>query len=692
MKEKRLRSNEWILGLAASGLFALGVAAKYLLWPGGSLLSTLGVGALILGYLPVHYIRHRRKARTRAEKIYLALKVATWSMLALGSLMIMQFWVGGSTILLLGKLMVVLLAGIHLWMGLNRIPRATSLASDLVALVFILTAVYILQHPRHSRYTLNNQQMMLDYYQAQVSGMEKANDILYLSIDSASSVPAIGRLRTSSRSFHRVYDSIMLAFVDYCNLDGAGQSGDRFSLDPRLYTSGEKGEIFFMDQGNSRRMAEIISDYSYEILSIAGEYHLSGALIGAGLELQKFINPYGDTIHWEHVIFLNKTVASIMENLFWTKQIALWTENAVLTGLLGQADLSVEMEFLQALAARESERAMKEKEDEIMRIRQSQALQALQLEQSETMLQQRKVTIISAFSVIALILALLIFSTRAYLRKQKDNRELEQHRDEISRQRDEISARNGEITSSIDYARRLQASILPSPGLLNTRIRDHFVLFKPKHMVSGDFYWWTQVEDNVVITAADCTGHGVPGAFMSMLGVSMLREIVSKEYISHPGVILRRLRKEVIHALKQTGEFGEQKDGMDLALVSINVDTLVCQYAGANNPLYLVRDGELTVYKPDRMPVSIHQTMDRFTTHEFQLRQGDHLYMFSDGYADQFGGPLGKKFKYQPFREMLIRISGMDMEAQLTELSRILDHWMRDVEQVDDILILGLEI
>jgi len=217
-------------------------------------------------------------------------------------------------------------------------------------------------------------------------------------------------------------------------------------------------------------------------------------------------------------------------------------------------------------------------------------------------------------------------------------------------------------------------------------------LFMPKQRVSGDFYWWTQVEDHVVITAADCTGHGVPGAFMSMLGVSMLREIVSKEYISHPGVILRRLRKEVMHALKQTGAFGEQKDGMDMALVSINVETLECQYAGANNPIYLVREGVLTEYRADRMPIAIHQNMAKFTTHEIQLQKGDRLYLFSDGYVDQFGGPEGKKFKFTRFRQMLVDNAGLPMKKQKQVLESTFLEWKGEREQVDDIVVLGLEV
>jgi serine phosphatase RsbU (regulator of sigma subunit) len=270
--------------------------------------------------------------------------------------------------------------------------------------------------------------------------------------------------------------------------------------------------------------------------------------------------------------------------------------------------------------------------------------------------------------------------------------EILSQRDMVMKQKELIEKNHLEISSSIEYARRLQASILPSPGLLRTRISDHFVVLMPRQKVSGDFYWWTQIEDHLVIAAVDCTGHGVPGAFMSMLGVSMLREIVSKEYISHPGVILRRLRKEVMYALKQTGEPGEQKDGMDMSLVSIHVDTLECQFAGANNPLYLVRDGEFTEYEADRQPIAVYQNMARFTTHDIQLQRGDHLYMFSDGYADQFGGPDGKKFKYNAFRQMLRDNAGLPMKKQKDIVETTFLEWRGDNDQVDDVVVLGLEI
>ena len=254
---------------------------------------------------------------------------------------------------------------------------------------------------------------------------------------------------------------------------------------------------------------------------------------------------------------------------------------------------------------------------------------------------------------------------------------------------------------------------MPDGIILNKYFDEHFVLFKPRDVVSGDFYWVTHVEDQTIVTAADCTGHGVPGAFMSMLGVSFLREIVINEYITHPGVILRKLRKVIINALKQKEETGDSKlgssnnDGMDMALISINHKTNMMQYAGANNPLYIINPNRKewpkeafpfgvnlggAEIKPDKMPISIYKKMDKFITHEIQLEKGDQLYMFSDGFADQFGGPKGKKFKYKPFKQMLLENADKSMKEQKEILAQIFENWKGDLEQIDDVVVLGIKI
>jgi serine phosphatase RsbU (regulator of sigma subunit) len=234
--------------------------------------------------------------------------------------------------------------------------------------------------------------------------------------------------------------------------------------------------------------------------------------------------------------------------------------------------------------------------------------------------------------------------------------------------------------------------MLPSPALLEEHFSGHLIFFRPKQKVSGDFYWWSRSGNSLVLAVADCTGHGVPGAFMSLLGASLLKEVVNLEGINTPGPILDRLRKEVIEALDQKGAMGEQKDGMDMALVSIDPESLLCQYSGANSALYLLRRGKIKIYQPDPMPLSYYHEMKPFRTQKIQLEVGDQLYLFSDGYADQFGGEKRKKFKYSRFRELIAEHADLSMPRQQQVLSDTIREWQGKYEQIDDMVVVGIRI
>lgn len=258
---------------------------------------------------------------------------------------------------------------------------------------------------------------------------------------------------------------------------------------------------------------------------------------------------------------------------------------------------------------------------------------------------------------------------------------------------DSIDEKNREITASINYARYIQEAILPRPEEIPWLDGNMFILYLPKDIVSGDFYWFTEKEGNTVITAADCTGHGVPGALMSMLGVSLLEEIVSRRGIIKAGEILDALRTEVIRSLKQTGLESGSKDGMDLSLCVIGRERRSLQYAGAYNSLYLVRESEITEIKADRMPVAIHHDMDkRFTTHNIPVKPGDMIYLCSDGFADQFGGPQGKKFRARNLAELFVEFSPLPAGQQGRMLEEKYRGWKVDLEQVDDVVVLGIRI
>ncbi len=270
------------------------------------------------------------------------------------------------------------------------------------------------------------------------------------------------------------------------------------------------------------------------------------------------------------------------------------------------------------------------------------------------------------------------------------NTEIEAQRDFARNQRDHIAHQQKSIMDSITYAQTIQNSLLPSAKILKQLLPEHFILFKPRDIVSGDFYWVRDQKDHFYIAAADCTGHGVPGAFMSMLGMALMNEIINKQPDIDPKELLNELRNQIIITLHQKGDPGSAKDGMDIVVCKINRKNLNMQFAGANNSLYHIRDGKLTEYKTDKMPVSIHLVMKPFKGQQIQLKKGDAIYLYSDGYADQFGGPEGKKFKYRALKELLVSNWDKAMHSQELLLDNSFENWKGDMEQIDDVVIIGL--
>lgn len=264
---------------------------------------------------------------------------------------------------------------------------------------------------------------------------------------------------------------------------------------------------------------------------------------------------------------------------------------------------------------------------------------------------------------------------------------------ELKEAYDKIEDINKDLTASINYASRIQRAILPEVKEISGLADNIFVLLIPKDIVSGDFYWFSQVNNKLVVAAVDCTGHGVPGALMSMLGNSYLDEIINNREITDPARILDELTKEVRSALRQKGERQESKDGMDIALCVIDKKQNVLKYSGAYNNLYLVRKNVLTEYNADRMPIGYYDDLEkRFSNHEIATKPGDLIYMFSDGFADQFGGPNIKKFKSAQFKELILKIHRKPMKDQKKLLESRFLEWKGSSEQTDDVLVIGLKL
>ncbi len=265
---------------------------------------------------------------------------------------------------------------------------------------------------------------------------------------------------------------------------------------------------------------------------------------------------------------------------------------------------------------------------------------------------------------------------------------------EIENQNERLEVLYKHVTDSIKYAKRIQEAILPPDNVVKKLLPDSFVLYKPKDIVSGDFYWIQKKQDKVLFATVDCTGHGVPGAFMSIVGHNLLKHVVTNTSLVEPALILDALNKGVSDTLHSSGDEVAAKDGMDVSLCSINFDKLELEYSGAYNPLYLLRDGALQEIKGDKFPVGffVGEGERKFTNHNIKLQKGDMLYVFSDGYADQFGGPNGKKFMARNFRDVLLKIHNMTINDQKLFLDKTIETWKGTLEQVDDILVWGVKI
>lgn len=306
----------------------------------------------------------------------------------------------------------------------------------------------------------------------------------------------------------------------------------------------------------------------------------------------------------------------------------------------------------------------------------------------------KKQVIYFAFGGCILLLGLVFFIFKGYKTKQKANKVLEEKNTIINQQKAIVEEQHQDITDSIKYAQRIQGAILPPKNMWQKILPNSFVLFMPKDILSGDFYWIEETKDYIYIAAADCTGHGVPGALISIVNFNLLNKAVLEKGLVTPSEILDAVNLWLTESLHQTYRESAVRDGMDVSLIAIHKHSNEVLFAGANNPIYIVSHGELKQIKGDKFPVGafIEDKIQKFSTKKITVSKGDCIYLFSDGYADQFGGDNGKKYKYAPFQQKLITISKNELSDQRKIMKDNFLEWKGYHEQVDDVLLIGIKI
>jgi serine phosphatase RsbU (regulator of sigma subunit) len=293
-------------------------------------------------------------------------------------------------------------------------------------------------------------------------------------------------------------------------------------------------------------------------------------------------------------------------------------------------------------------------------------------------------------------IAVIVYFSLLRLRKQKNRLEkiVRDRTAEVQQQKEKLQQVVGDLHDSINYAKRIQDALLPRRSHYDQYLPQSFVFLSPKDIVSGDFHWLDVKDNAVYIAAADCTGHGVPGALMSVVGFNLLDQALHEAKLMEPSKILSHLDHGVNKLLRQSDRDSEVKDGMDIAVCRIDFEQMELQYAGAFNPLYWIRNGDLFQFKADKDPIGSNENnvADHYTNHKIKIEKNDMIYIFSDGFADQFGGPFGKKFKYAPFRELLLSVHQLPLEEQHEKIKEAFFAWKKEYEQVDDVLVIGIRI
>lgn len=432
--------------------------------------------------------------------------------------------------------------------------------------------------------------------------------------------------------------------------------------------------------GQKRTMSQALEDIS-QIYKIRGDLDNALKYASKALTLAQEIK-YPEQID---------AAARELSNIYAKKKIF---EKAYQYAILSSQmhDSIINMENTKQIAEMQTKYETEKKDKEILMLNKERQIKELDLARKDSDIHRQRMIIWSAVGGIFLLTVLAFFIYRGYREKKRANEIITAQKSEVEYQKYIIEVKNKDITDSINYAQRIQSAILPEWEEVKKYFPESFVLYKPRDIISGDFYWFAEKQNHVMLAACDCTGHGVPGALMSMIGNSLLHQITNEKIINNPSSILHELDKELSKALHQHGVEGESHDGMDMAFIEIDKPKSVLRYAGANRPIYIVRNKELFEISPDKYPIGGYGLEKKFNTKMESLFTGDVLYLFSDGYADQFGGTDGKKFMTKNLKKLFVSIHDKPISEQKVVIEKTFGNWKADREQLDDVLVIGLKI
>jgi serine phosphatase RsbU (regulator of sigma subunit) len=682
-------------------------------WPLASLLMMIGTFFFAFFYIPLFTIENWKTKETKKSKLILLLQSFILLIFSVGFLFKIMHWPGAGLFYFSNNFILLFIV---VPFALYHLAKARKVSIDKTH--SILLAIYFLCHCFGSLMNSNSGRINIDTVLQQGFNTEEAlrtatsrNKQLYATLNNVKLDGSNDILYRTSK-LKAIADSAIIHIQDLkshllINTDKISKSKadtlsslfieNKVNSDvPTMILIGNE-YIHNKDRYSALKLKSVINSYRDTLLSLIQEQNRAIIKEGLNLSTDNYTDEEGEPITWEMTNFFLMPLVHVFNTLTNIQYEIKNAEYQALTDIINSGNKDLNTALFSQISDLNSKYDAIKKQEEIAKL-QSENVKGMELlNAKDSELNDSKQTIVYFVLVIMVFLILVFFVIRSnYLRKQTNKTLLQQkeiiesQKSEVESQKHLVEEKQKEIIDSISYAKRLQEAILPPQEFINKHISNNFILYKPKDLVAGDFYWAESIGDLFFIAAADSTGHGVPGAMVSVVCSNALNRTVKEFGLTETGKILDKTRELVVETFEKSAS--EVKDGMDISLLCIDTKNKKVTWSGANNALWYIQNNQLLIIKPDKQPIGKTEKPSPFTTHELEYNNGTTFYLFTDGFADQFGGEKGKKFKYKQLEELLLNHNNLSLSEQSNLLNQKFESWKGQLEQVDDVCVIGVKI
>ena len=708
---KTLNVIVWILIIPT----LLGEFFKIQHWPGASILIMFGTFIFTFFYMPLFAIESWKTKETKRSKLVLLLQTIILLLFAIGLTFLIMHWPGAGFFYIINNYILLFIIVPFSLYHLALLRKKNLIVSHNILLViyFFVHTISALLNSGSGRINIDtvlqqgvnteealrtassrNKQLYGTLYKI---GIDKNNDILIRAT----------KLKTAADSaiIHiKDLKSHLLVIIDKIPKTQADTLSSLFienKVNLDLTTKILIGNEYNLnkDKYSASKLKSVLNNFRDTLLSLIQEQNRTIIQEGLNLSTDNYSGEEGQPVSWEITNFNYMPLLYVFNTLTNIQYEIKNAEYQALTDIINSGNKDLNTALFSQITNLNSKYDAVKKQEEIVKLKSENEKGMELLNAKDSELSDNKQTIVYFILIIMVFLMLVFFVLRSnYLRKQINNTLLKQkeiiesQKTEVEDQKNLVEEKQKEILDSISYAQRIQNALLPPLAEVSSALPNSFILFKPKDIVAGDFYWFSERDNTILIAACDCTGHGVPGAFMSTIGSEKLNEAIKDS--SDVSVILNLVNRGMKKVLRQTDKINSTRDGMDVSLCAFNKELTQLEYAGANRPLLIIRKDqhEIEEFKATKVAIGgLTEDSQEFVKHSINLQKGDTIYLFSDGYADQFS-PQDKKLMTRKFKDILLSIQNKTMEEQKEYLGSFIDEWKGNMEQTDDILVIGVRV